>query len=107
MGTDLANNILPFLTTLGLGIVLVVVMFLPQRKKDKAVKKMLSELKPGDNVRTIGGLIGTVESVKEDIVVLAVGPNKVLMPFQKGAIGTVLDNKDITKEKEVPAKEKK
>ncbi len=100
MGTDFVNNILPFITTLGLGIVLVLVLFLPQRKKDKAIKKMMSELKPGDNVRTIGGIIGVIDSVKEDIIVLAVGPNKVLIPFQKGAIGTLLDNKNVTKEKE-------
>lgn len=107
MGTDFANNILPFITTLGLGLVLVLVLFLPQRKKDKAIKKMLSEIKAGDNVRTIGGIIGTVDSVKEDIVILAVGPNKVLMSFQKGAIGTVLDDKDLTKEKEAPTTKKK
>lgn len=104
MGTDFANNILPFIATLGLGIVMVLVLYLPQRKKDKAVKKMLNEIKPGDNVRTIGGIIGTVDSVKEDIITLAVGPNKVLIPFQKGAIGTVLDDKNVAKEKEAPTK---
>lgn len=106
MGTDVANNIGPFIITLGMGIILVLVLFLPQRKKDKAMKKMLSEVKPGDNVRTIGGIIGTIDSVKDSIVILSVGPNKLLIPFQKGAIGTVLDSKDVTKEKELDDKKK-
>jgi len=106
MGTDVANNIGPFIITLAMGIILVLVLFLPQRKKDKAMKKMLSEIKPGDNVRTIGGIIGVVDSVKDSIVILSVGPNKLLIPFQKGAIGTVLDNKDVTKERELDDKKK-
>lgn len=106
MGTDVANNIGPFIITLAMGIILVLVLFLPQRKKDKAMKKMLNEIKPGDNVRTIGGIIGTIDSVKDSIVILSVGPNKLLIPFQKGAIGTVLDSKDVTKEKELDDKKK-
>lgn len=38
----------------------------PQRKKDKEHKKMLSELKNGDRVITIGGIFGTITAVKED-----------------------------------------
>ena len=68
---------------------------------------MLNEIQPGDNVRSIGGIIGIVDSVKENIVILSVGPNKVLIPFQKSAIGTVLDKKDPTKEKELPGTKKK
>jgi len=48
-------------------------MIRPQKKKDKAVKDMLSSLKSGDRICTIGGFYGTVESVKEDTVVLKLG----------------------------------
>lgn len=44
----------------------------PQRKKDKAVKDMLSALKPGDRVCTIGGIYGNVKSIKDDTVTLMI-----------------------------------
>ena len=45
----------------------------PQRKKDKKVKEMLAALKKGDRITTIGGIYGTIVSIKDDIITLAVG----------------------------------
>ena len=70
-------------------VVLIVVMIVPQRKRDKKVKEMLNALKPGDRVRTIGGIYGTISSVKEDVVILTVGPDKVKLVFARGAISQV------------------
>ncbi len=61
----------------------------PQKKKDKQLKEMRESLAVGDKVTTIGGIIGEVASVKEDEVVLSVGPNKNKVPFEKWAIATV------------------
>ena len=70
-------------------VVLIVVMIVPQRKRDKKVKEMLANLKPGDRVRTIGGIYGTISSVKEDVIVLTVGPDKIKLVFARGAISQV------------------
>jgi len=72
-------------------VVLVVVMIVPQRRKDKKVKDMLAALKPGDRVRTIGGIYGTIKSMKEDVVTIATGPDQVLLVFARGAISQVED----------------
>jgi preprotein translocase subunit YajC len=56
-------------------IIIVVFYFLmirPQRNKQNQQRKLLSELKPGDRVITIGGLYGEVDSVDEETVVLIV-----------------------------------
>ena len=45
----------------------------PQRKKDKQVKDMLANLKRGDLVTTIGGIYGTIESIKDDTITLSIG----------------------------------
>ena len=45
----------------------------PQRKKDKKVKEMLSALKKGDRITTIGGIYGTIMSIKDDTITLAIG----------------------------------
>lgn len=72
-------------------VVMIVVMIIPQRRRDKKVKDMLSSLKQGDRVRTIGGIYGTISSVKDDVIVLSVGPDKVKLVFARGAISQVED----------------
>lgn len=44
----------------------------PQRAKQRAAQQMLSNLKPGDEVITIGGIYGDVVEVEEDKVVLEI-----------------------------------
>lgn len=89
MSTSFAN----FFSSYGLLIIMVVVLFVvmivPQRRKDKKIKDMLGSLKPGDRVRTIGGIYGTIGSVKDDVVTLVVGPDKVRLVFARGAIANV------------------
>ncbi len=84
-----------FFSSYGLLIILMVAMFaimiIPQRRRDKKVKEMLAALKPGDRVRTIGGIYGTISSIRDDVVVLAVGPDKVKLVFARGAISQVED----------------
>ena len=66
-------------------------MSIPQRKREKKVKEMLASIKPGDRVRTIGGIYGTVTSVKDDVITMSVGPDKVRLVFARGAIATIED----------------
>ncbi len=62
----------------------------PQQKKEKKVKEMRSNLKVGDEISTIGGIHGKIVTVKEDIVVIEVGSDKVKLTMAKWAIGNVL-----------------
>ena len=63
----------------------------PQRKKDKAVKDMLSALKKGDRICTIGGIYGTIVEIKEDTLTIAVGAQKTQMVIARWAIRSVED----------------
>lgn len=64
----------------------------PQKKRDKETKAMLDAMKKGDKVVTIGGIHGTVVTVKEQTVVVKVDDNT-RIEFTKGAISSVV-NKD-------------
>ena len=86
-GSNLTMLILPLI----LVVVMIVVMIIPQRRRDKKVKDMLSSLKQGDRVRTIGGIYGTISSIKDDVIILSVGPDKVKLVFARGAISQVED----------------
>ena len=70
-------------------VVFIVLIIVPQKKREKKVKEMLNNIKPGDHIKTIGGIMGKVVSVKEDVVVIESGPNKSQIEFVKGAISTV------------------
>jgi preprotein translocase subunit YajC len=92
-----ANNggsLITMLVTFGL--IIVVFYFLvirPQNKKQKDAKKMLEGIRKGDRVVTIGGMHGSVESVKDDAVILKVDEN-VKLRFSKSAVSQVLERKE-------------
>ena len=52
-----------------------VFLILPQRRREKERRAMLSSLRKNDRVVTIGGIHGVVHSIKEDKVVLKVDEN--------------------------------
>lgn len=61
----------------------------PQRKKDKAVKNMLDNLKVGDRIWTIGGFYGTVAGLKDDTVTLTMGSLQNTVVIKRSAVGGV------------------
>ena len=64
-------------------------MIRPQKKRDNETKQMRNSLQEGDEVVTIGGIVGKVLNVKEDSVVIYVGTDKTKIEFKKWAIGEV------------------
>ena len=71
--------------------ILYFLMIRPQRKKDKAVKNMLAALKPGDRICTIGGLYGTITSLKEANVTITLGAQQNTVVIARWAIRSVED----------------
>jgi preprotein translocase subunit YajC len=59
----------------------------PQQKRDKELKEMRANLKVGDEVVTIGGLVGKIFNVTEDMVTVEVGGDKTRLHVEKWAIG--------------------
>ena len=82
---SMIGTLLPFLL-----IIVIFYFFLirPQNKKQKETQKMLDALKKGDKVITIGGIHGTVSSVKEKTVIVKVDDDCKL-EFNRTAISSV------------------
>ena len=70
------------------------VLIRPQKKREKEEKAMLNALKVGDNVITIGGITGKIVSIKDDLLVIETGADRVKLNFQRWAIRSV-ENKYI------------
>ncbi len=73
-------------------VVVYLFMFRGQRKDEKNRKKMIAQMKKGDRVMTIGGMIGSVVDIRGDEVILKVDEsNNVKARYIKSAIQKVLD----------------
>ncbi|MCI5892200.1 MAG: preprotein translocase subunit YajC [Clostridiales bacterium] len=78
-----------------MALVLVVFYFIlirPQKKKEKALKDMISALKVGDEVASIGGIHGKIEKIKDNLFVLetGIGTTKSYVTIEKSAIARLI-----------------
>jgi len=87
-GSD-SGGLMGFLPILLMFVVLYFIMIRPQMKRQKEMKVMLEALAAGDEVITVGGILGKVTAVKDQyITVEIVAGTEVQM--QKGAVTSVL-----------------
>ena len=85
MSTSVANILL-----LVVFIVMIYFMMIrPQRKKDKEDREMRASLAVGDEVITIGGIIGKVVSIKEETCVIETSRDCTKIRILKSAISRV------------------
>ena len=87
-------------------IIGLVYLFLlrPNSKKKKQEAEMRNNLEIGDEITTIGGIVGRVVAIKdeEDALIIETGSDRVKMKFKKWCISSVDTVKETT-----PAPEKK
>ena len=60
----------------------------PENKRKKQAAQMRDALKVGDRITTIGGIVGTVVSLKDDKFVIETGADQVRLEFCKWALST-------------------
>ena len=80
------GSFLPFLLLIPIFYFL---MYRPQKKQEKETAQMRNNLTIGDEVITIGGIMGRVIKVKDDYVVIETGSDRTKIKFRKSAIGSV------------------
>lgn len=69
-GGNLLGFLLPLLI---LGGLFYVILYLPRRRQQKKAEEMLSAINIGDEIRTIGGIFGTVRSEDDDSYTIDLG----------------------------------
>lgn len=102
-----------FMSWVPLIIIFAIFYFLlirPQIKKDKDHKAMVSDLKIGNNVCTMSGIIGKIKKIddKESLIFLEVSDG-VIITILKASVSQVLEDKKVEKltKKETGKKERK
>ncbi|MCI2046697.1 MAG: preprotein translocase subunit YajC [Faecalibacterium sp.] len=82
-----------YITLFGTMILMVVLLYFmvyrPQKKQEKKDAAMRGSLEIGDQVTTIGGVIGRVVGIKDDSILLETGADRVKIRFTKAAVGSV------------------
>ena len=69
-------------------VIFYVFLMLPENKKKKKLNEMRANLKAGDEIVTIGGLMGKVVHVTDDTVTFETGEDQVRIQVTKWAIST-------------------
>lgn len=96
----IAGLLLPF------ALVFAIIYFLmirPQQKKQAEHRKLLESVVPGDQVKTSGGIYGTVSKIKEDKVWLEVAEN-IRIRVDKANIAALVGRGGASKVKEIEGK---
>lgn len=83
------SGIIPLLGIVLLFVVMYFFMIRPQKKQERRDAEMRDALAVGDEVTTIGGIIGKVISIKEETFVLETTKDRTKIRFLKGAIRSV------------------
>ena len=85
------DNMFGALLTTFLPLIVIVVIFYfllirPQKKKDKEAKAMRENIQIGDEIMTIGGIVGLVVRKSEDTVVIETGGDKSKLRIKSWAV---------------------
>lgn len=82
---QLSSLVIPFIFL----IIFYLLLIRPQQKKEKSIKEMRNSLKVGDNVVTIGGMVGKIVKIFEDEVTIEIGSDKTKITLEKWGIARV------------------
>jgi preprotein translocase subunit YajC len=73
------------LVFLAIGLIFYFIVFLPNKRRQRATQEMLDNLKNGDKVITSGGIYGIVAGIKDDRIQLKIA-DQVKIEISKNAI---------------------
>lgn len=64
-------------------------MIRPQKKQEKETNAMRNGLQVGDEITTIGGIIGKIVSIKEETIMIETGHDRTKIRLLKSAVRNV------------------
>jgi preprotein translocase subunit YajC len=88
-GGDMQSSLMSMLPLVLMFVVLYFVMIRPQMKKQKETKAMIDALAKGDEVVTVGGILGKITKISDNALGLEVA-NGVEVQIQRNAVVQVL-----------------
>ncbi len=78
--------LMTFLPIIAIGVIFYFLLIRPQKKKEKEAQAMRDNVQIGDEITTIGGIVGFVVRKTEDTVVIETGKDKSQLRIKMWAI---------------------
>ena len=88
---QLLSTILPLVL---LAVVFYFLILRPQKKQDKEIAEMRNSLEVGDEIITIGGIVGTVIIIKDDKLMIETGNDKTKLTMLRSSVKTILKDEE-------------
>ncbi len=88
-GEGAGQIIMTIVMVLGVGVFFYFFMIRPQKKQEKEINEMRNSLSVGDEITTIGGIIGKVISIRDETVVIETSHDRTKIRLLKSAISKV------------------
>lgn len=88
-GEGAGQIIMTIVMIVGIGVFFYFFMIRPQKKQEKEINEMRNSLSVGDEITTIGGIIGKVISIREETVVIETSHDRTKIRLLKSAISKV------------------
>ena len=86
-----AGGMMSFLPLILIVVVFYFILIRPQNKKNKQVAQMRDAIKRGDRVTTIGGFVGKVVRIKDEVITIEVGSDKTKLDIMRWGISKIDD----------------
>jgi len=69
-------------------------MIRPEQKRKKKAAEMRNNLTVGDEITTIGGMVGKIVQIKDEFITFETGEDRVRVKIAKWGIGTIGKSKE-------------
>ena len=88
-GSPLAGSLGTIIMIVAMVAIFYFLLYRPQKKQEKEAREMKNSLEVGDEITTIGGIIGEIVSIKEDTCVIETTKEKTKIRILKSAVSKV------------------
>lgn len=87
----------PLMSLLPIVLVFVVFYFFlirPEKKKNKQINDMRDSLRVGDEIVTIGGIVGKITNIKDDQITLETGADRSKVRMMRWSVGNKIEKEE-------------
>lgn len=88
-GMNAMSGLSTILMLVAIFVAMYFIVIRPQKKQEKEKSQMLNNLQVGDEITTIGGIIGKVISIKDETCMIETGKDKTRIRILKSSVARV------------------
>jgi preprotein translocase subunit YajC len=93
------NPLVSFLPLIFIVAIFYFLVFMPMQRQKKQQAQMLAALEAGNEVLTTGGIVGTIVTVNQDMLVLRVKPDNIKLQVARSAVASLVKPEQAVEEK--------